>query len=390
MEVGRGAVEVIADPTVIAGSALAQHYRGKRVLLTGHTGFKGGWLALWLHEMGAEVFGLALAPPTRPSLFELASIGELTDHCIGDIRDADIVRKRFGQVAPDIVLHLAAQPIVRESYRSPLETLATNVMGTAHILDAARDSEKPCAVVIVTSDKCYANQEWVWGYRENEPMGGKDPYSMSKGAAELVTASWRESFFSPHNHLVRIASARAGNVIGGGDWAADRIVADAITALCEDRPIDIRSPLATRPWQHVLEPLSGYLLLGARLMATDGATFAEGWNFGPDTDSVRPVGHLADLIVEAWGSGQWRNIGKPDSRKEAMSLGLNCDKAFHRLGWRPTWRLADTVRETVDWYQQWHSGDRDLAATTRHQIARYFVDAKHLGQSWAEDARSDA
>lgn len=364
-------------------SALADAYRGRRVLLTGHTGFKGGWLALWLERLGAEVFGFALAPNTWPALFDLARVGESVDHRIGDVRDLAALEARVREVAPDIVLHLAAQPIVRESYRTPVETLSANVMGTAHVLEAVRRAGRPCAVVVVTSDKCYANNEWPWGYRENEPMGGNDPYSMSKGAAELVTQSWRASFFAAPDSPVRVASARAGNVVGGGDWAVDRILTDCVTALAAGTPIAIRNPKATRPWQHVLEPLSGYLWLGARLMAPDGQSVAEAWNFGPETASVQPVSRLADLMVEAWGGGRWHTPGDPAAVKEAMSLALNCDKAFHRLGWRPTWGLPEVVHHTVGWYRAWHDGTADLRALTLEQIAAYSAAARHAGQPWA-------
>ncbi len=363
-------------------SAVARAFAGKRVLLTGHTGFKGGWLALWLTRLGAEVAGYALAPPTTPALFELVGIEDRLDHRIGDVRDGPSVTARVAEVAPDVIFHLAAQPIVRESYQTPVETLETNVTGTAHVLEAVRTLGRPCAIVVITSDKCYQNNEWVWGYRENDPLGGNDPYSMSKGAAELVVHCWRASFFNP-NGPVRLASARAGNVIGGGDWAADRILTDSVTALSEGRSIAIRNPRATRPWQHVLEPLSGYLWLAARLMDEDGGGVAESWNFGPGIDSARPVGTLVDLITRAWGEGTWHLAGSPEDAKEAMNLGLSCDKAFQRLGWRATWSLDDAVANTVAWYRAWHDGHADLAAITLDQIAAYEAAAAVAGQPWA-------
>lgn len=362
---------------------LAEAYAGKRVLVTGHTGFKGSWMCVWLEAMGAEVFGLSLDPPTEPSMFALARVESLVDHRIGDIRDAALVHDRIAEVRPDAVFHMAAQPIVRESYRTPVETLATNVMGTAHVLDAVRRLGRPCAVVIVTSDKCYDNREWVWGYRETDPMGGHDPYSMSKGAAELVTQSWRRSFFAAPDSPVRVASARAGNVVGGGDWAADRILTDCIAALAADAPIRVRNPLATRPWQHVLEPVGGYLWLGRQLLQPDGQRYAEGWNFGPQSDSVRPVRDLVELVIAAWGSGSWEAPEDPGQVKEALSLALDIDKARHQLAWRPSWSIETCVERTVEWYRAWHRGDNDLLALTRSQVAAYASDAAARGLRWA-------
>jgi CDP-glucose 4,6-dehydratase len=363
---------------MVSSTTLAQGYTGKRVLLTGHTGFKGSWMALWLTKLGAEVFGMALDPPTTPSLFDLAGLAETVDHYIADVRDAQAVQDRIAAVRPDVIFHMAAQSLVRESYRSPVDTLAVNVMGTAHILEAARQLATPCAIVIVTSDKCYDNREWVWGYRENDRLGGHDPYSMSKGAAELVTESWRASFFHAPDSAIRVASARAGNVIGGGDWAVDRIVTDSIAALARGGSIRLRNPHATRPWQHVLEPLSGYLLLGQHLMGARGTAFAEAWNFGPLTDSIRPVSDLARLLVEAWGSGRWEAAAMPNQPKEAYSLALNCDKAHHQLGWKPSWTIEQAVNATVMWFKAWQAGD-NLRAVTYDQIARYEADAAALG-----------
>ena len=362
---------------------LAEAYAGKRVLITGHTGFKGTWMSVWLATLGAKVFGLALPPARGPAMFDLVTAEALLDHHILDIREETLVRERIAAVEPDIIFHMAAQPLVRESYRTPVETLAVNVMGTAHVLDAIRRLDRPCAVVIVTSDKCYDNQEWVWGYRETDPMGGRDPYSMSKGAAELVTASWRDSFFSGPQHGIRVASGRAGNVIGGGDWAADRVITTAIEALITGEPVRLRNPGATRPWQHVLEPVGGYLLLGRQLMGTDGAAFAQGWNFGPSAESVRPVHELVDLTIAAWGSGSWEAPEQPTQPHEAHSLSLNCDKAHHLLGWRPGWSIEQCIAATVEWYRAWSTGEIDLLALTRRQITDYTASASAAGVIWA-------
>ena len=356
---------------------LAAAYAGKRVFLTGHTGFKGSWLALWLHRLGAHVTGFSLAPNTDPSMFDLCGIAGLVDHHLGDIRDAALVRERLVTAEPDIVLHLAAQPIVRQSYRDPLETMATNVMGTAHVLEAVRAAARSMAVVVVSSDKCYDNRDWVWGYRENDAMGGSDPYSASKGATELVTASWRDSFFGPESG-VRLASARAGNVIGGGDWAADRIVPDCVRSFCAGRRVELRNPRATRPWQHVLEPLGGYLLLGAKLMAANGNSYCSGWNFGPAAQDVRPVEELVALMAHHWGaSAEWSNSAGPHP-KEATVLSLNCDKAIGALGWAPTWSLDTMIGHTARWYRAWHEDGRDLQAISLAQIDDFAVAADRM------------
>jgi CDP-glucose 4,6-dehydratase len=353
-------------------------FAGKRVLLTGHTGFKGSWLSLWLHRLGADVYGLALAPPTDPSMFDLCRVADTLDHRIGDIRDYALVRERVAHVQPDLVLHLAAQPIVRQSYVDPLETMATNVMGTAHVLEAVRSWGGPCAVVVVSSDKCYDNRGWVWGYRENDAMGGHDPYSASKGATELVTSSWRDSFFGADSG-VRLASGRAGNVIGGGDWAADRIVPDCIRAFCDGRGVALRNPKATRPWQHVLEPLGGYLLLAARLMGDDAAEHTSGWNFGPAPHDVRPVEDLVRMIASHWdGAADWTASPGPHP-KEAAVLSLNIDKAAGQLGWCPTWSLDTMIGHTARWFQAWHRGDADMRNITLDQIAAFEADSRALG-----------
>ncbi len=358
---------------------LRRAYAGKRVLVTGHTGFKGGWLAVWLAELGAEVTGYALGPDTEPALFEVAGIGRLCRSVLADVRDAARLEAAVREVRPDFVFHLAAQPLVRRSYEAPLETLETNVLGTAHLLEALRRAGRPCAAVMVTSDKCYENREWAWGYREDEPMGGHDVYSMSKGAAELVVSSYRRSFFPPARlgaHGVAIATARAGNVVGGGDWAKDRIVPDAIRALSEGRAVPVRNPRGVRPWQHVLEPLGGYLLLGARLagVGTDApASFCEPWNFGPRPEDARAVKDVVEAVLRAWGAGSWEDRHDPAAPHEAGVLRLSIEKAQARLGWRPRWPFETTLAKTAAWYRAFHDGARgdSLVELTRRQIHEY-------------------
>ncbi|MFA6146759.1 MAG: CDP-glucose 4,6-dehydratase [bacterium] len=344
---------------------IASTFAGRRVLLTGHTGFKGSWLALWLSEMGAQVHGYALEPPTDPSLFEVAQVsGVLATHTLADVRDPAAVDRAVGAADPEVLFHLAAQPLVRESYVDPRGTLGTNVLGTVNVLEAVRARRKPCAVVIITSDKCYENLNWAWGYRENDHLGGHDPYSMSKAAAELVVASWRRSFFAQEKiaeHGVCLASARAGNVIGGGDWQRDRIMTDCITALEARTPIRVRNPASTRPWQHVLEPLSGYLLLATRMLAGGpeaAAGLGDAWNFGPAPDDVWPVRRLADEVIARWGSGSWIDGSDTNAPHEARLLALNCDKARRRLGWRPTWDASRAVAEAVAWHKAHRAGER--------------------------------
>lgn len=371
---------------------LSEVLRGRRILVTGHTGFKGGWLTLWLRELGAEVTGYALAPDPMPSLFEAAGVAKACRHVVADVRDLPRLRTVLAETRPDFVFHLAAQPLVRLSYEQPLETLQTNVLGTTHVLEALRLERRPCAVVVVTSDKCYENREWLFGYREDEPMGGHDIYSMSKGAAELVVSSWRRSFFPPAKlaaHGVAVASARAGNVVGGGDWAKDRIVPDAVAALAERRPVPVRNPDAVRPWQHVLEPLGGYLLLGARLAGVGSlgrappgagrlegdarAAFCEAWNFGPRAEDARPVRDVVEALVAAWGEGSWEDRRDPNAPHEAGLLRLSVEKAQARLGWTPRWPFAETFRRTVEWYRAFHEGASkdDLAALCVRQIEEY-------------------
>ncbi len=347
-------------------------WRGKKVFLTGHTGFKGGWLSLWLSMLGARVTGYALAPPTVPSLFELCRVGELVDSVIGDVRDAEKLACALQAAAPEVVIHMAAQPLVRDSYVNPVETYGINVMGTVHLLDAVRRCPGVKAVVNVTTDKCYENREWIWGYRENEPMGGYDPYSNSKGCAELVTSAYRNSFFNPacyQNHGVAVATARAGNVIGGGDWAADRLVPDAVGALMRGEPIRIRNPHAIRPWQHVLEPLSGYLLLAQRLHE-DGARFASAWNFGPADDDAKPVEWIVRNLCAAWGGDQSYQIDKGEHPHEAHYLKLDCSKACSELGWQPRWKLGEALERIVEWTRA-YQGNEELREVCLRQIAAY-------------------
>lgn len=359
-------------PGELSLADLESVYRGRRVLVTGHTGFKGGWLSLWLARLGAEVTGTALPPPAGPSLFEDMRLDELVDHREVDIRNAEALKAVVTETMPSMVFHLAAQPIVRRSYLEPVETLATNVMGTAHLLDAVRAAPSVEAVIVVTSDKCYENREWVWGYRENDPMGGSDPYSCSKGATELVTSAYRRSFFQGET-AAKIAAVRAGNVVGGGDWAEDRLVPDIVRAAFRNEPVTIRNPRATRPWQHVLEPLGGYLLVAARLLGTGGERFAEGWNFGPSENGVVDVQRLADLIRSAWGEGApdfvFGEAG--DQPHEANLLRLDIAKAGSLLGWRPVLAIEDTVAWTVDWYRSYQANPGNARTITEQQIDQY-------------------
>lgn len=334
--------------------AFAGVYAGKRVLLTGHTGFKGAWLAEWLLSLGAEVTGFALPPPTTPSLFDQLGLAKRLRHIEGDVRDLAAVRAVIEEARPDFVFHLAAQPLVRLSYEQPVETYATNVMGTVNVLEAVRLAARPCTVVAITTDKCYENKEWVNSYREEDAMGGYDPYSSSKGAAELVIASYRRSYFSAPDSLVKLASARAGNVIGGGDWALDRIVPDCIRAIQRGETIPVRNKIATRPWQHVLEPLSGYLWLGACLSNSQLSAFnshlTSAFNFGPALASNRTVAELVQEILKHW-PGEWADKSDPKAVHEAKLLNLATDKAHHFLGWEPAWPFTQTIEQTVGWYR---------------------------------------
>ena len=348
-------------------------WNGKRVFLTGHTGFKGGWLSLWLASMGAKVTGYALAPNTEPNFFKVAQVEkDLEQSFIADIRNLEVLKEAMKKAMPEIVIHMAAQPLVRYSYVNPVETYATNVMGTVHVLEAVRSMACVRAVVVVTTDKCYENKEWAWGYRENEPMGGHDPYSNSKGCAELVTSAYRESYFSPqkyNSHHVSIASARAGNVIGGGDWSQDRLIPDAIKAFEEGESLMIRNPLATRPWQHVLEPLSGYLVL-AQALYKNGAKFDGGWNFGPHDEDARPVQEVINLLIAEWGSGaNWKQDGG-EQPHEAHSLKLDCSKARHYLAWVPKWGLEKAIKNIALW-QRAYQAQSDMHQVSLQQIKQY-------------------
>lgn len=369
--------------------AFADTYRGKRVLLTGHTGFKGAWLAEWLLSLGAEVTGLALPAPTEPAIFDQLALAGRLHHRIGDIRDLPTVRAAVEAARPDFVFHLAAQPLVRLSYEQPVETYATNVLGTVHVLEAVRLARCPCTVVAITTDKSYENKEWVHSYREEDPMGGHDPYSSSKGMAELAIAAYRRSYFSAADSPVRLASARAGNVIGGGDWALDRIVPDCIRSLQRGEAIPVRNKVATRPWQHVLEPLSGYLQLGASLhqaaQHADRATLAalcSGFNFGPALTSNRTVADLVREVLKHW-PGRWEDRSDPNAVHEARLLNLATDKAHHFLQWQPVWNFAETIARTVSWYRGCIANAASAAPLTNHQIANYTADARPRGLAWA-------
>ena len=338
----------------LTGKVNPSFWEGKKVFLTGHTGFKGSWLSLWLQSMGATVKGYALNPPTTPSLFLEANVGDNMDSEIGDIRDLADLKKSMISFNPEVLIHMAAQPLVRQSYLDPIETYSTNVMGTVNVLEAARSCKELKAIVSVTTDKCYENKEWSWGYRENEPMGGHDPYSNSKGCAELVTSAYRSSFFHTAD-TPSIATARAGNVIGGGDWAEDRLIPDILTAFEKSESVVIRNPLSTRPWQHVLEPLSGYLVLAQHLFEK-GEEFAEGWNFGPKDEDCKPVSWILDKMVTTWGEGASWELDKKSHPHEAGYLKLDCSKAASKLNWHPSWSLEKTLHSIVNWHQAWKAG----------------------------------
>lgn len=336
-------------------------FQSRRVLVTGHTGFKGSWLSIWLHELGAEVIGVGLDPYSEKDNFVLSGIGRKIKADIrADIRDGGRMKEIFAQYQPEIIFHLAAQPLVRLSYEIPVETYETNVMGSINIMEAARVTDSVKVVVMITTDKCYENREQLWGYRENEPMGGYDPYSSSKGAAEIAISSWRRSFFNPadygKSHHVAIASCRAGNVVGGGDWAKDRIIPDCIRALEADQPIEIRSPKSIRPWQHVLEPLSGYLLLASK-MWEEPTRYCEGWNFGPRMESITPVWEVATLLTQFYGKGTLKDVSDPNALHEAKLLMLDISKARFQLGWQPRTDITQCLQLTADWYKRYQSED---------------------------------
>ena len=347
-------------------------WQGKAVLITGHTGFKGGWLSLWLGSLGANVVGYSLSPPTAPSLFELAHVDDGIVSIEGDVRDFEHLKAVITQHRPEIIIHMAAQSLVRHSYANPIETYATNVMGTVNLLEAVRQVGCVKAVINVTSDKCYENREWVWGYRENEPMGGYDPYSNSKGCAELVTSAFRNSFFNAADfkrHGVGLASVRAGNVIGGGDWATDRLIPDIMQAIAAGQAVVIRSPHAIRPWQHVLEPLSGYLRLAQKLYE-EGPVWAEGWNFGPNDEDAKPVQWLVEQLIKKWGDGASWKTDTNQQPHEAHYLKLDCSKAKLRLHWTPRWSLDTALDAIVEW-QRAYLQQADMRLLTLQQIKSY-------------------
>jgi CDP-glucose 4,6-dehydratase len=354
-------------------TSFASVFAGKTVWISGASGFKGSWLCEWLLMLGARIHAVSLPPETKPSLFQQLELERRIEHSFADIRDPRVARESIGAVQPDFVFHLAAQPLVRRSYRQPVETWETNVMGTIHVLEALRELAKPCAAVLVTTDKCYENREWHYGYREGDSLGGYDPYSSSKAAAEIAAAAWRRSFFK--GHPVHIATARAGNVIGGGDWAEDRIVPDAIRSLQARQPIPVRNPSATRPWQHVLEPLCGYLTLAAQLATSPAqADLDSAFNFGPHLESNRSVAELIRCILANW-PGEWQDRSDPQAPHEAGQLHLAIDKAFHLLGWAPRWNFEEAVGETISWYRaaseyEAHASARFIELT-RSQIARF-------------------
>lgn len=351
-------------------------YHQKRVLITGHTGFKGSWLAAWLEAMGASVFGLSLAPESEPNHFDLLS--PAYPSYIQDINEREKVRARIQEIRPEIVFHLAAQALVRRSYRDPVETFHTNVIGTAHILDACRELDSLKAIVVVTTDKCYENREWVWPYRENDPLGGKDPYSASKAAAEILATSWRHSFFSAENTNVLLATARAGNVIGGGDWAEDRLIPDIVRAMAKKESLHIRYPEATRPWQHVLEPLSGYLLLGKQLLEGK-AEYAEAWNFGPEMQSNLPVRALVEKAREYWPELRFE-VSREKAVHEARLLMLDSAKAKAMLQWRNVWDFTRVMKYTLQWYRDFYENN---TLNTLDDLRAYVGDARARGLDWA-------
>jgi CDP-glucose 4,6-dehydratase len=364
----------------------ADAYAGRTVFVTGHTGFKGAWLSLWLARLGAQVVGFALPPPTEPSLFGDADVAAGLTHYTGDVRDAAALQAALAQARPDFIFHLAAQPLVLDAYAAPGETFAINVGGSINLLEAIRRTGTRAAVVMVTTDKVYRNCESGFAYREDDPLGGNDPYSASKAAMEIAVAAWRSSYFPPENvarHGVRLASARAGNVIGGGDWSAHRIVPDLARSASVAAHPDLRNPASLRPWQHVLEPLAGYLWLGARLASAEGARFAGGWNFGPLPTDVQPVSALADAILSRWGRPGWRNASDPLAPHEAGTLRLAIDKAVGELGWRPVWNFTQTAQRTADWYASVADCSASPRAACEADLAAYCAAAAASGVEFA-------
>jgi CDP-glucose 4,6-dehydratase len=361
----------------------AEIFRNKTVWLSGHTGFKGAWLAQWLLELGADVHGFALEPETEPALFDQLELGKRLHHQIADVRDAGAVQKSILTAQPDFIFHLAAQPLVRLSYEQPVETYEINVMGAIHVMEALRELKKKCAAVLITTDKCYENREWLYGYREDDPLGGSDPYSSSKAAAEIAIAAWRRSFFK--NHPVKIAGARAGNVIGGGDWAKDRIIPDCVRALYKKQAVAVRNPSSTRPWQHVLEPLSGYLWLAAKLSqpSTLNPQLASAFNFGPAHEANRTVGELVEEVLKHW-PGRWENKSDANAVHEARLLQLATDKASALLGWSPVWNFSQAVEFTIQWYRRVEKkSPAAISKLTSAQIRDYSAAARRLEIPWA-------
>ena len=349
-------------------------WTNKKVFITGHTGFKGGWLALWLTTLGAEVVGYSLQPPTQPNFYSVVELEKSLNSIIGDVRDYENLYKTMQRCQPEIVFHLAAQPLVRKSYINPLETYETNIMGTANLFEAVRNTDNVRVIVNVTSDKCYENKELTYGYKENDPMGGYDPYSSSKGCAELVTSAFRNSFFNSKDydktHKVALASARAGNVIGGGDWAEDRLIPDVIRSIQAKQNIIIRNPNAIRPWQHVLEPLSGYILLAKKLW-TNGPKYSEGWNFGPNDESIIPVFAIVQNITRLWGETNISEIDKNPNPHEAQLLKLDISKANNELNWAPVYQIQEALEKTTYWYKEYYSGNKNMQNYSINQISEY-------------------
>lgn len=360
-------------------------YSGSRVLITGHTGFKGSWLTFWLLRLGAHVTGYALDPPTVPSLFARSGLTAHIDDVRGDIRDRDRLRELLRSKNFDFIFHLAAQPLVRSSYSDPLNTFDVNIMGTAALLDAIRSAEHACACVMVSTDKCYENNEWQFGYREVDSLGGHDPYSASKGAMEIVVHSYRRCFF--HEGPIRIASARAGNVIGGGDWQVDRIVPDVVRALESDSPVSVRNPNSLRPWQHVLEPLSGYLWLGAKLAGKNGHNFASPWNFGPISHDLHTVAELVDTALAVWGGGRWECKSEEYAPHEAGLLRLSIDKASLHLRWRPVWSFDEAVKRTMGWYRGDLHSTNGVETLCEADLVAYCEAARRAGVAWLQSVQ---
>jgi len=358
-------------------------YKNRRVLITGHTGFKGGWLSVWLKEVGAKVIGYSLPPPTKPNLFEAINLKDKIEHIIGDIRDEKYILTIMEKYEPEFIFHLAAQPLVRFSYKEPKLTYETNILGTVNLLEAVRKTKSVKVCVIITSDKCYENKEWIYGYREIDPLGGYDPYSSSKGCAELITASYRNSFFNPQNygkmHQVALSSVRAGNVIGGGDWGEDRLIPDCIKSFSQNKAVVIRNPQATRPWQYVLEPLSGYLLLGA-LMYENGKEYSSEWNFGPNDESIIKVEDLLKYLIKQWGSGVYQ-LDISNQVYEANFLKLDISKAYTFLGWKPIYNIYEAIEKTIKWYKSFYNnlGKEKMYELTVEEIGNYITSIKRMG-----------